>query len=190
MASKPSLRIVRPYASVDDFLAGDAWTVDRADMLLVGAEPLEANATVRFEIVLASGMSVVNGEGRVLSHVPEMGERPAGLRVRFQRLDDASKTMLKRALEAQKRSRGAKPVAPPAAELRNPEKSPDEAPPPPPHAGSDDVAPNSGKSGVRNALAPSATPENREALLDRLRQRAKTVKVDVLLASKRSTAAE
>lgn len=193
MASKPSIRIVRPYDSVEDFLVGDAWTVDRADMLLVGAEPHDPNATVRFEIVLASGASVVTGEGRVLSHVPARGERPAGLRVRFQKLDEASKTTLKRALETQKRSRVAKPVASAAAEPRDAESSPsNEAALSPQQALSsegDDAAP-SAKSGVRNALVPAAAPKNRNALLDRLRERAKTVEIDVLLASKRSTAAE
>lgn len=191
MSSRPSLRIARPYETVEAFLDGDAWTVDRADMILVGAEALAENASVRFEIVLTSGIAVVTGEGRVVEHVPARDERPAGLRVRFQKLDGASKAVLKRALEAQKRAGKGKPLAPAAASSPEAASSPTQAEPPlSPAEPAQESVQASARSGVRHALGPVSAPENREALLERLRQRAKTVQSDMLLAGKRSTAAE
>lgn len=162
-------------------------------MVLVGADPLAPNATVRFDIVLTSGASVVTGEGRVLEHVAATDGRPAGLRVRFQKLDDASKGVLKRALEMQKRKSTAKRVVPPASGPGEVASSPSNDAPQAPQqtapVSKDDAVP-SAKSGVQNALAPAAAPENRDELLNRLRERAKAVKIDVLLGSKRSAAAE
>lgn len=204
MSSKSTLRIVRPFDTVDAFLESDAWTVDRADMVLLGQEALPPDTSVRFQISLSSGESVVMGEGRVIGHVAGAGDRPAGLRVKFQKLDSNSKAVLKRALEMQRR--GAKRPEPAAS---SPTASEPEAAPPPVDASpstthvvepsgnaADALAktPADGpdvpqQSGVRSAAIPPSAPGDREALLARLRERARNVSIDAF-TRKRSTAAE
>lgn len=161
MSTRGSLRIERPYGSADEYLAGDAWTVDRTEMLLVGAGSVAAGTLVTFEIVLTSGEAVVQGEGRVIDPVAEPRGRPGGLRVRFLKLDPGSKAMLRRALDVQKRSpapaQTAVEVAPPLVSVET--------------AAVADAEPE--RSGVRHrAASPIVAPGNRDALLARLRERA------------------
>jgi hypothetical protein len=175
MSTPGSLRIERPYASKDAYLEGDAWTVDRTDMLLVGAEDLAQGTSVKFEIVLANGDAVVRGEGRVVETVGANGGRPGGLRVRFRQLDSDSKAMLRRALEVQKRGAASARVEPllvaPVA---------DAAPT------TSTTAPE--RSGVRHrAFGAIVAPGNRDTLLARLRERAPRVASN---EPKRRTAAE
>ncbi|HVU01578.1 MAG TPA: hypothetical protein VHE30_07490 [Polyangiaceae bacterium] len=198
--SSETLHVERPYDTLEQYLDGDAWTVDRSDMVLVGAAGVAAGTSVKFEIALATGEAVVRGEGRVVEAVTATNGRPGGLRVRFRQLDAASKTTLKRALEAQKRAR--KPeaksspnAAPPEAKSSpNASAAPAEAesspnasaapvplpvPAPVPGAGSPAVAkvaaPVEGgnePSGVRHrAPGPVVAPTNRDELLARLRHR-------------------
>ena len=51
------LRIERPYGSVSAYLEGDAWIVERSEMLLINVHDLTTSDTVKFEIVLTSGAS-------------------------------------------------------------------------------------------------------------------------------------
>jgi len=184
MSTLGALRIERPYGSVEDYLEGDAWTVARSDMLLVGAEGVAQGALVKFEIVLSNGDAVVRGEGRVLEAVETDAGRPGGLRVRFQRLEGDSKAMLRRALQRRGASR-----------LEEMKSAPEASPPPSPLAGAElapfiAVAATSAspavtpeRSGVRHrAPSPIVAPGNRDALLARLRERA--------AAPNRRTAAE
>ena len=148
-----SLRVERPYDTTDAYLEGDAWTVGRADMLLVGAESLATGTLVRFEIVLTNGDPVVCGEGRAVETVEARDGRQGGLRIRFRALDPSSKAMLRRALEVQKSATTATAVSVAA---------PPEIRPAPAE-----------QSGVRHrALASIVAPVNRDALLGRLRARA------------------
>jgi hypothetical protein len=124
MTTPSRLRIERPYATLDAFLDGDAWTVDRTDMLLVGATGIGAGAAVKFEIVLTSGEPVVSGEGRALEEVAPQDGRPGGLRVRFRQLDTSSKAVLRRALDAQKRASAARPAIDAVAATARSETSP------------------------------------------------------------------
>src|SRR5258706_1098646 len=103
MASKPTIVVKRPYESLDAFLEADSWTVERADIVLLGAEALPVETIVRFEISLLSGTPIVVGEGRVSGVVGAAGDRSGGLRVKLQKLNGASKEVLKRALDAERR---------------------------------------------------------------------------------------
>jgi hypothetical protein len=167
MSTPGALRIERPYDSVEDYLEGDAWTVARSDMLLVGAEGVAQGTLVKFEIVIASGDPVVRGEGRVLEAAEADAGRPGGIRVRFQRLEGDSKAMLRRAL--QKRTASAR--------LEEMKSAPEASPPPAPPVVRD-VAPVAvpERSGVRHRAAlPIVAPGNRDTLLARLRERAPRV---------------
>ena len=100
MAEPVHVKVTRPYSSAEDYIAGDAWTVDRRDMLLVGQGPLEPKTVLRFEVLLESGERVIRGEGEALVHQPAIDGRPGGLRVLFRRFDSQSKALLRRALVA------------------------------------------------------------------------------------------
>jgi molecular chaperone DnaK len=204
------LRIQRPYDSREAYLEGDAWTVSRTDVLLVDVAELPEGTAVGFEIVLATGEVVVRGEGRAAGTIGASAGRPGGLRMRFQKLDSESKSMLRRALEVQKRSAVARPEemkSAPDASDASMENREDAAPRDPKDAGRlvavapvaavptrdrvSTVSPVSPEpSGVRHrALGPVVAPENRDTLLARLRERAPQIAISMGV-TKRRTAAE
>lgn len=190
MSGPFTLRIVRPYASRDEFLQSDCWTVERTEMLLVGVEGVSQGAHVNFEIVLENREVVVRGEGRALELIEPREGRPGGVRIRFKQLDSASKSTLRKALEIQKRQVAEKatppPIAEPAPVVPGPETAPVAAAPETqsPTASARTPLPleepavaqpePERESGVHHRVAGRIpTPENREALLDRLRERAR-----------------
>jgi hypothetical protein len=171
MSGPFTLKIVRPYASREDFLQGDYWTVSRSEMLLLGVEGVAEGAQVTFEIVLESREVVVRGEGRALEIVGPSDERPGGVRVRFKQLDASSKATLRRCLETQKKR---------AAEMQQAstvEAAPVEVIPAPPVEAQAAPQPEPEReepSGVHHRIAgPVRAPENRDALLERLRERSR-----------------
>jgi hypothetical protein len=206
MSSPFTLRIVRPYASRDEFLQSDCWTVDRTEMLLVGVEGVSQGAHVNFEIVLENREVVVRGEGRALELIPPNNGRPGGVRIRFKQLDSASKSTLRKALEIQKRQAAEKVAAAPAAApvAAPPEAAPDApAPEAPPLVGSSPAplpadepivaSPEPDReetSGIHRVTGPIPTPGNREALLERLRERARLRKGPEIPPVKSTAAAE
>jgi hypothetical protein len=178
MSGPFTLRIVRPYSSRDDYLSGDSWTVERSEMLLVGVEGVAPGASVNFEIALENREIVVRGEGRAMEIVATREGRPGGVRVRFKQLDPDSKATLRRALEtqrrqaAEKRAEADKLLAAAQAEAVRAETEHEEP------------------SSVHHRLAgPVNAPENRDALLERLRERARLRKT-VELPPKNTVAAE
>ena len=207
MSGPFTLRIVRPYASREDYLQGDYWTVERSEMLLLDVEGVAQGAQVTFEIVLENKEIVVRGEGRALELIPPRDGRPGGVRVRFKQLDAGSKTTLRRALEIQRKkkeaeSQAAKPEVVEAPVVASPEPVNDEQKENPVAAAELTGAPfvqptpdlvepeREEPSGVHHRIAgPIRTPENREALLERLRERSRLRK-GVVPAEKSSAAAE
>jgi hypothetical protein len=222
MSGPFTLRIARPYASREDYLEGDYWTVERSEMLLLDVEGVAQGAQVTFEIVLENKEIVVRGEGRALELVPPRDGKPGGVRVRFKQLDADSKATLRRALEIQKKKaferQAAAPVAvesPRPAEPEpakvEPKQTPVAAqeqpaapePVPAPDAAATSAAPaaeaaaptdaeppREEPSGVHRIGDPVRAPENREALLERLRERTRLRKTAAAPIEKNSAAAE
>jgi hypothetical protein len=189
------VHVVRPYASEQDYLAEEAWSIDARSMLLIDADPLAADTPVLFDVALEDGQKPIRAEGRVVAMVPAQGDRPGGMKVRFKRFGAATKAFIERAVKARAEA-PSRPAAEPAlgsapaqelpssVELERP-SSPDverlsmpevrqsmtdlEAvviPVPPVQA------PTARDSGVqRRVPGPVAAPANREELLARLRQR-------------------
>lgn len=92
-----AVRIVRPYASEDDFLEHELDTLGRAGIVLIGAEARPSGVILRFEVVLSDGSPLVRGEGRVLAFRENVvGDQP-GLALRFTKLDVRSKALVDRA---------------------------------------------------------------------------------------------
>lgn len=92
------VHVVRPYASEQEYLAAEAWSIDSRSIVLVGAEPLPADTAVLFDIALSDGTKPIRAEGRVVSAVAPNGERPGGLKVRFKRFGAATKAFIERAV--------------------------------------------------------------------------------------------
>lgn len=106
------LRVLRPYASAEEYIAAESWSMSAKGMLLIGQEPLAPDTIVRFDVALENGDKVVRAEAKVVRHVPASGERPAGLQVRFRRFGAATKEFLDRAIAARPAS-----IAPPRDKL-------------------------------------------------------------------------
>jgi hypothetical protein len=158
------LRIVRPYATEDEFLAGELWTLDAKGALLVGQTPLDPGTLVRFDVVLSNGERVIRAEGKVVKYVEATAARPGGLRVRFTRFGGSTKAFIDRAVELRRAapppaSAETPPAAPGTPELAAPPASPASpasATPPPRSAPAHSVpAPAPASAPAR---APSSAP--------------------------------
>lgn len=187
------VHVVRPYASEQDYLAAEAWSIDARSMLLIDADPLAADTPVLFDVALEDGQKPIRAEGRVVGMVPAQGDRPGGMKVRFKRFGAATKAFIERAVKARAEAPsrpeaelGSAPAQEPpsAVELERP-SSPEveRLSTPEVRQSMTDLeaavipvqpvpAPPSRDSGLqRRVPGPVAAPANREELLARLRQR-------------------
>jgi len=115
-----AVRIVRPYDTEDALLENELETFGKTSVLLIGAHPRATGIILRFEMTLASGATVLRGEGRVLAHKENAFRGQPGLSLRFTRLDPRSKSLVDRATamrEARSRAEEAPPPAPSDAAL-------------------------------------------------------------------------
>lgn len=92
-----AIRIVRPYESEDELLEHELETIGKTSVVLIGAHPRPTGVILRFEVTLASGTTVLRGEGRVLAHKDNAFRGQPGLTLRFTRLDPRSKAVVDRA---------------------------------------------------------------------------------------------
>jgi hypothetical protein len=92
-----AIRIVRPYASEDEFLEAELETVGKTSVILIGAHPRPTGVILRFEVTLGNGATLLRGEGRVLAHKENAFRGQPGLSLRFTRLDPRSKALVDRA---------------------------------------------------------------------------------------------
>jgi hypothetical protein len=101
MAENPrppvAIRIVRPFQTEEEFLDNELETVGKTSVILIGAHPRPTGVILRFEVTLASGATVLRGEGRVLAHKESAFRGQPGLSLRFTRLDPKSKALVDRA---------------------------------------------------------------------------------------------
>lgn len=112
-----AIRIVRPYPTEEEFLESELETVGKTSVILIGAHPRPTGVILRFEVTLATGHSVLRGEGRVLGHKESAFRGQPGLSLRFTRLDPKSKALVDR-----------------AAAIREARLAGESNPPPPPNA--------------------------------------------------------
>lgn len=169
------LRVVRPYPTVDAYLAAEAHTFETRSMVLLGVEPLPEGALVRFVVSLSNGEVVVKAEGRVRGFESSDPSREGGLRVVFKRFGSVTKQFIDRAVSYG--AQGAGPSSKLDCAL--------ETPGPAEHGLADgsseaDAGPISAvsvrpsaelTSGVRHRIElGGGVPANRDELLARLRQ--------------------
>lgn len=110
------LRIVRPYATVEEYLAREGWSLSVKSMVLFDAGDLAPGTLVRFDVALASGEKVIRAEGQVVRTLAPTGQRPGGLQVKFRRFGASTKELLERAMARRASVRPGAPTAPPPAE--------------------------------------------------------------------------
>ncbi|HMR07798.1 MAG TPA: hypothetical protein PKA88_18580 [Polyangiaceae bacterium] len=116
MSEPRSLRIRRPYGTVEEYLAAEAWSIDSRSVLLIDEETLPSGEVVKFEIVLQDGSKPIRAEGVVHKAVQARGKRPGGLRVKLKRMGAQTKAFIDRAVTEKKAQRSIPPPAPPPPE--------------------------------------------------------------------------
>jgi hypothetical protein len=94
------LRVLRPYANADAYVAAESWTIDVKGMLLVNEAAHPPGTAVRFDVTLSNGEKVIRAEGTVVRHVAARDNRPGGLQVRFKRFGGTTKAFIDRVVAA------------------------------------------------------------------------------------------
>ncbi len=193
-----AIRVTRPYQSEDEFLDKEIETLTRTSVVLVGAQSRPQGVILRFEVTLLDGVPIIRGEGRVVAFKPRaLGDLP-GLTLRFTRLDAKSKALVDRAAAIRDARARAMlqaamgesdfppapsvrpPISPPSAPPISPPSAPPTSLPPPARASTPPPIPEPIHVRASSVDATSVAPANRDALLDRLRNRAKTLAPDTV----------
>jgi molecular chaperone DnaK len=117
---------MRPYATLDAFLAEEQDTFSRTAVTLIGAPSRPRGVVIRFEITLSDATPILRGEGRVLSYQGADEHGPSSLTLRFTRLDARSKALVDR-IAANRESGVNKHTAAAAAAAPPPPTSSEEA---------------------------------------------------------------
>jgi uncharacterized protein (TIGR02266 family) len=92
-----SLNVRYKSATVDEFIENHAHDVSRGGIYIKTASPFPPGTLLKFEIRLASDQAVIAGVGRVVwkrEGTPLTTERPAGMGVKFIKIDEPSKTVI------------------------------------------------------------------------------------------------
>ena len=168
--------------SIESILEKEIETLTRTSVVLVGAQSRPQGVILRFEVTLLDGVPILRGEGRVVAFKPRaLGDLP-GLTLRFTRLDAKSKALVDRAAAI----RDARARAMLQAAMGE-----SDYPPPPsvrPPVSSDSIRPSSPEPAPPAPSIPApathhaagVAPANRDGLLERLRNRAKTLTPDTV----------
>lgn len=135
-------------ATVDEFIENHSFDISRGGAFIKTNNPFPPGTLLKFELRLAANEKVVSGVGRVVwkreqSH--STAENPAGMGVKFIKIDDASKTVIDTLVAQNPTAGGAfEAVAPmpstPPPSAEKPASLPRPAPPAPPQRGSRTIA--------------------------------------------------
>jgi uncharacterized protein (TIGR02266 family) len=92
-----SLNVRYKSATVDEFIENHAHDVSRGGIYIKTGNPFPQGTLLKFEIRLASDQTVITGVGRVVwKREAAQGEQPAGMGVKFIKVDDSSKVVIDR----------------------------------------------------------------------------------------------
>src|SRR5579862_9571798 len=94
-----SLNVRYKSATVDEFIENHSHDVSKGGIFVKTATPFAPGTLLKFEIRLAGDKSVISGVGRVVwkREASSAGEgRPAGMGVKFIKIDDASRAIIDR----------------------------------------------------------------------------------------------
>jgi len=98
LSSPIVIHLYRPYASEEEYIAHERFSIEAKSMLLIDQAPLPFDTAVVFDVTLENGHKPIRAEGRVVGHVEPEADRPGGLRVRFRRFGAATKAFIDRAV--------------------------------------------------------------------------------------------
>ncbi len=92
-----SLNVRYKSATVDEFIDNHAHDVSRGGIYIKTSSPFPPGTLLKFEIRLASDLAVIAGVGRVVwkrDPSQSVSEQPAGMGVKFIKLDDPSRAVI------------------------------------------------------------------------------------------------
>src|SRR6185312_3988255 len=92
-----SLNVRYKSATVDEFIENHAHDVSRGGIYIKTGSPFPSGTLLKFEIRLASDQAVITGVGRVVwkrDTAQGTNDRPAGMGVKFIKIDEPSKTVI------------------------------------------------------------------------------------------------
>jgi hypothetical protein len=177
VASPVVLHLTRPYANADEYLQHEAWSIDTRSMVLVGQPELPADTDVVFDVTLADGSKPIRAEAKVVGVAAAAEGRPAGLRVRFRRYGSATRAFVERAVSSRWPEEAATSSRGPASERPAVSSTPSQRPSAMPAWEEDKTSRFSRAVALSMPMTHERTevaaPTNRDALLERLRKRAK-----------------
>ena len=99
-----SMTVRYKSATVDDFVEHHSDNVSRGGIFIKTSSPFPPGTLLKFEIRLADDEAVLSGVGRVVWKRDEPGEaadEPAGMGVKFIKLDEKSRALISRLVDAQ-----------------------------------------------------------------------------------------
>ncbi len=134
-----SLNVRYKSATVDEFIDNHAHDVSRGGIYIKTGSPFPPGTLLKFEIRLASDQALITGVGRVVwkrDTVQGTGDRPAGMGVKFIKIDEPSKTVIDRLVNTrsdagrayESESESPSPEATPAPVAAAPARPPSPAP--------------------------------------------------------------
>ncbi len=94
-----SLNVRYKSATVDEFIENHSHDVSKGGIYIKTPNPFPPGTLLKFEIRLAGDQAVIAGVGRVVwkrDNTQANAERPAGMGVKFIKIDDPSKTVIDR----------------------------------------------------------------------------------------------
>jgi hypothetical protein len=199
MTTPKLLRVTRPYATQVEFIAAEGWSIQKDGIVAVGVPHLEEGTIVRCEVSLSTGVLLLRVEGQVEGHVAPQGGREGGPKLKIRRVTPASRDFILTVLRARRAShrplslslRAPVPASAGIAEAAGAAVVEVIPPAPaPPAEVSVPTTPSAYAQPATSASEPAAStaaarrtlsdrppqvierPQNRDALLERLRQRA------------------
>lgn len=92
-------------ATLGEFIEHHSYDVSRGGMFIKTSSPFPAGTLLKFEVKIADEQRVMQGVGRVVWKRDEPGEssdEPAGMGIKFIKIDEASRTMIERLLESRR----------------------------------------------------------------------------------------
>src|SRR5215467_2397871 len=99
-----SMTVRYKSATVDEFIEHHSHDVSRGGIFIKTPSPFPPGTLLKFEIRIQDEQSVLAGVGRVVwkrEASEASGETPAGMGVKFIKIDDKSKALISRLVDAQ-----------------------------------------------------------------------------------------
>ncbi len=114
-----SLNVRFKSANVEEFIDNHSYDVSRGGLFVKTSSPFASGTLLKFEIRLAADEPVIAGVGRVVwkrETSQATPDRPAGMGVKFIKVDDKSRDLIERVVAQHGSAGGAYDVGEPAAE--------------------------------------------------------------------------